>query len=146
MKANDKVIYNNKEGIIYDITKDGMTVWVETNEDIYKVSASEVELIQVNTKGHSASISFSKYEDEYSDSRHLAIDLAVKGLNATQVFNLIAEQMESDLNINFLRCPEVEEGMHIDSFTIDYDHGEMGNIKKEITNIFKSIKKKLGVR
>ena len=46
MELNQKVIVksNNTQGTIYDINEKTNTVWVETQEDIYKLSINDIEL------------------------------------------------------------------------------------------------------
>jgi len=61
------------------------------------------------------------------------------------IFNSIAKYMEEELDVEFARCPYDEELNGVvkygDSFHIEYVHGDMKSLKKEVMTVWKEAKK-----
>lgn len=139
----------------------------------YNETSIEVQIVEGNFKGQyaivnlndvivietiksSASIEFSKYEviDDYAETqecRYIDINITVKSNNTTNaemVLDNIIENMENlDSNIKFNRCiVELSETSVLDGFILPFEYGEMTDTKKYIKDLFKQVKKGLGIR
>ena len=53
-------------GIVYDFTKDKSTIWVETKDDIYKVPAEDVKVVE--NKKPQAKTGFNGYKTKLTES------------------------------------------------------------------------------
>ena len=108
-------------------------------------------LLSENKIKGSASISFGKFENDYNEKRYLTVDITTKSStlkNSKILLNAIIKKLETcnKLEINFYGCP-AEEGKTItDGFVLEYEHGEMTDIKQYIKDIFKQAKKDLCIR
>lgn len=62
----------------------------------------------------------------------------------------ITTYMENELDIEFIRCPSQDEHKGVksytDSFDIEYRHGDMKQLKKEVMQVWKQAKKHFGIR
>ena len=96
----------------------------------------------------SASLQFGAYTFE-EGQRVMDVTMTVKSADAESVFDALATRLENELSyhdVQFMRCPDEMEGQYVDSFVVEYSHGSMADIKKEIMGAFKSIKKELCIR
>ena len=99
----------------------------------------------------SATISFGTFYNDYNDKRYIAVDITAKSKtleNAKKILDIIIKKMEAseELEINFHRCPAEEFNSINDGFILEYEHGEMKDIKQSIKDIFKQTKKDLCIR
>ena len=154
------------EGTIYDVTADNKKVWIETADDMYVVPAESVKIKEegegespAEKLGGSASIIFGKYEQEdvfgEVDARFLTVDMEVKAKTkeeASDILETLSERLAevSDVDITWACCPESDEyrgkAYCSDMFTLQYEHGFMGEMKKGLMADFKAVKKSLGIR
>ena len=159
-------IGNNKiEGVVYDYTEDLKIIWIETKEDVYKLNSENVEIIEEvieeNKIKGSATVEFSKYENKNCfdevEYRTLGIDIIVTSdtkENVELLFDIISNKLEekSDLDINWSTCPSIyydhikNKWYYIEGFDIEYEHGNMTEIKKDLKKVFKQVKKEIGVK
>ncbi|MDK0636911.1 hypothetical protein P5F55_13900 [Clostridium perfringens] len=107
----------------------------------------------------SASIEIGKYVDldifEEVNGRYIAVDIEVKASSEEEVekaFDLLAEKLEavSSIEIDWSTCPTIDEyngvWVYSESFCVEYEHGYMTELKKEIKADFKAVKKELGFK
>ena len=107
----------------------------------------------------SGSIEFSKYtsEDKFTgeqDDRALCVNIEIKGVydyeTLNNIYNNVIEYMEGNLDISFHRCPwwEELENRNIlgDGFHVDFELGEMADIRKEIKEVWKEAKRLYSIR
>ena len=108
-------------------------------------------LLSENKIKGSASISFGKFENDYNEKRYLTVDITTKSStlkNAKILLDAIIKKLEAcnKLEINFYGCPAEEEKTITDGFVLEYEHGEMTDIKQYLKDIFKQTKKDLCIR
>ena len=113
-----------------------------------------VTLSEKAPKG-SARIEFSKYEkidmfDEV-EKRFITVDITTKSNNlenAEKLLDLISAKMEElDNDIKFHKChAELDNNSIADGFILEFYYGEAEDTKKYIKDLFKQIKKSLGIR
>lgn len=106
--------------------------------DEHSIKREEIEL-----KGKS-NISFRKSEEEniYGEviSRVLIVDVEVKSTDdssAKQLLDVIRDNMDYD----WFYCTETENNSSMDSFSIEFEYGQMASLKKEIMEAYKEAKK-----
>lgn len=147
-------------GTIYDITADGSRIWVETESDLYVVDAEAVEIVEEQPKRKgSASMTFGKYEIldcfEEVEARFLTVDVLVKGKTKEEVeanFEALADRLVEVSNYTFewSTCPTVDEYNGVwsyhEMFTLEYEHGFMTEMKKDLMADFKAVKKEMGLK
>lgn len=92
--------------------------------------------------------------DEVID-RFVTVDVELKGTSEKEVednFLVLAEKLEemSNVTIEWSTCATVEEDkgtwIYQDMFTLEYEHGFMTEIKKDLMADFRAIKKEMGLR
>ena len=123
---------------------------LEGNFKGYRAIVKKEDLVQ-ETKKASAKLEVVKFEDENifgeKTRRTLGFNIIVTGTNAEEVLEEIASYMEKENDeVEFARCPDVEEDKACDGFDIEFTYGQMGKMKKEITELFKEAKKALGIK
>lgn len=115
--------------------------------DEYSVKIEEVE--EVKKVKASAKINFKKYEQEniYGEvvSRQLIVDVDVKAGNDQQAKELLYA-MADKMDYEWFGCTEVENNVASDAFSVDFEYGQMSDVKKEIMEAYKQAKKSLGIR
>lgn len=102
----------------------------------------------------SVKVDMSKYQhDNYSKDRELTVTVTVTAksdLEAEKAFNKLADHLgdTSDTEIVWSTCPTIEEEKgkftYTEIFSVQYEHGFMAGIKKDLRNCFKISKKALG--
>jgi hypothetical protein len=134
---------------------------VDVNGTIYKVYKEDVQETTPLNKGYSAKIEFIANNDSNrfqttDNERTLEVWVTVKGKELEKVDNIltdIRDIMENELQIDgfkFDYCPNTDEingkFESNDGMTIEYNYGDMADIKKDIKEAFKTAKKQLGIR
>lgn len=164
LELNMKVkgIYNNViTGTIYDMTS--TTVWIENEEDIFKTSIESVQEIKEEVKNEvrlnkvaSAKLEFSSVlKDEYSNvhRRFFTAYITVTSKNEDDnskiesIFDELVDKVVANCNydIQVDGCPTIEYNSYCDGITLEYEHGSMTDIKKDIREAFKQSKKEMGL-
>lgn len=135
--------------------------WDEVSDmAIKRIAKTYAELNKPAKKKASAKLTFEKWEDtdwltDEREGRYINIDIEVKAetkAEAEAIFDELAEKLEevADVEISWSTCPSCEEYKkgfyYADSFIIEYEHGFMTEIKKDLMKDFKSVKKEMGIR
>ena len=107
----------------------------------------------------SASMTFGKFVHmdmfEEVEGRYLAVDVEVKASTEAEVeeaFELLADKLkaEASVDVDFALCPTISEEngtwIYQDCFCLEYEHGSMTEIKKDLRADFKAVKKVLGFK
>ena len=111
---------------------------------------------QAKKNNISASMMFGKFVNEDTEERYITVDIEVRGNSEEEVENAfikLSDKLENEgsINIKFAKCPTIEEEkngrwIYQDAFIIEYEHGCMTEIKKDLKKDFKSFKKELKLR
>lgn len=107
----------------------------------------------------SASMTFGKYVDmdmfEEVNGRYMTVDVEVKASTEAEVeeaFDLLAEKLEAEasVDVDFAQCPTITEEngtwVYQDCFCLEYEHGSMTEMKKDLRVDFKTVKRELGFK
>lgn len=91
---------------------------------------------------------YNDYEDIINDRCILAYITVTSNnnVNAELVLDNIIDKMESKYQFEFNKCYELADNQASDSFNMEFEYGKMNELKKEAKQIFKEIKKELGIR
>lgn len=133
--------------------EDGKELAIVTTENgnTFPVTADEIVNTKVKITGKMEQLKHESF-DFFGDreERTLAFYPTLTTKNGSledleRAFDLIAEYMKKELDITFSRCPYDEEFNGVikygDSFYIEYTHGDMKEIKKEVMVVWKEAKK-----
>ena len=115
-----------------------------------------VENIIAEKVNASAKLSFRKHEDrnDYFDTiedRAIFADVDVKASTieeADLVLDNLIDKLQGKYGYEFFRCGGQDDNLctMYDTFVIEFEYGKMSQLKKEAREIFKDVKKELGIR
>ena len=89
----------------------------------------------------SAKIEFDGHSEDMEAGGYITVTA-----NSDKEAKTILEMIQNKLDVDWLNCPEVDEGKAMDSFGIEWEYGNMTETKKYIMTQFKQVKKELGLK
>lgn len=96
-----------------------------------------------------ARIDLSVFGDDFGDDKR-ALCVTIETENDETLEKIIdsfeEKARDTDVKVEFVRCPFEDENMIGDAFYIDFEYGFMNDTRREIRKIWKEIKKELNLR
>ncbi len=139
-----KTLPSGKELIIV-VTEKGNKFPITTQEIVKEAISGRIEAVKSEDVNHWGEV----------EKRYLIFYTTLSSKNSSfealedTLYN-VAEYMESKLDIEFSYCPYQDDYKNIksygDGFYIEYNHGDMMDIKKEVMQAWKEAKKIYNVR
>lgn len=129
----------------YNTVKEMVDAKLEKQSQGIKIDEYSIKREQVEVKSNSK-ITFRKTEETNTFgeviSRALIVDVEVKSVD-NETAKAILDKIRDNMDYDWFYCTETEDGTSMDSFSIEFEYGQMASIKKEIMEAYKQAKKSI---